>query len=56
MTLDSALKMMLIKSANDIAVAIGEAVGGTQEFDPSNLVAQWGRSGLLDRARAHGLV
>lgn len=36
--------------------AIGEAVGGTQEFDPSNLVAQWGRSGLLDRARAHGLV
>ncbi|KQS64773.1 penicillin-binding protein [Rhizobium sp. Leaf371] len=30
MTLDSALKMMLIKSANDIAVAIGEAVGGSE--------------------------
>lgn len=30
MTLDSALKMMLIKSANDIAVAIGETVGGSE--------------------------
>ncbi len=31
MTLDSALKMLLIKSANDIAVAIAETVGGSQE-------------------------
>jgi D-alanyl-D-alanine carboxypeptidase len=30
MPLDSALKMMLIKSANDIAVAIAEAVGGSE--------------------------
>lgn len=29
-TLDSALKMMLIKSANDIAVAIGETVAGSE--------------------------
>lgn len=29
MTLDSALKMMMVKSANDIAVAVAEAVGGS---------------------------
>ncbi|WP_147181235.1 MULTISPECIES: D-alanyl-D-alanine carboxypeptidase family protein [Alphaproteobacteria] len=29
LTLDSALKILLVKSANDIAVAIGERVGGT---------------------------
>ena len=28
MRLDNALKMMLVKSANDIAMAIGENVGG----------------------------
>ena len=31
MTLDNALKMMLIKSANDIAMAVGENVGGSEE-------------------------
>lgn len=31
MTMDNALKMMLVKSANDMAVAVAEAVGGTQE-------------------------
>ncbi|WP_457581220.1 D-alanyl-D-alanine carboxypeptidase family protein [Ensifer canadensis] len=30
MTLDSALKMMLVKSANDVAVAIAETVGGSE--------------------------
>jgi D-alanyl-D-alanine carboxypeptidase len=30
MTLDNALKMMLVYSANDIAVAISEAVGGSE--------------------------
>lgn len=30
LTLDSALKIMLVKSANDIAVAIGETVGGSE--------------------------
>ncbi len=29
MTLDTALKIMLVKSANDVAVAVGEAVGGS---------------------------
>mgnify|MGYP001024319576 CR=1 FL=1 len=36
--------------------AIGEAVGGSQEFDQTNLVEQWGRSGLLEEARRRGLV
>ena len=31
LTLDNAMKMMLVKSANDIAVAIGENVGGSKE-------------------------
>jgi D-alanyl-D-alanine carboxypeptidase len=31
LTLDSALKILMVKSANDIAVAVAEAVGGTQE-------------------------
>ncbi len=30
MTLDTALKIMLVKSANDVAVAVAEAVGGTE--------------------------
>ena len=29
LTLDNALKMMMVKSANDIAVAVAEAVGGS---------------------------
>lgn len=36
--------------------AIGESVGGTVEFDKTNLVAQWSRSGLVDEARRRGLV
>jgi D-alanyl-D-alanine carboxypeptidase len=31
MTLDTALKMMLVKSANDMAYAVGETVGGSME-------------------------
>jgi len=36
--------------------AIAESLGGSQEFHPTNLVAQWGRVGLLDDARRLGLV
>ena len=32
MTLDNALKMMLIRSANDIAMAVGENVGGSRRL------------------------
>jgi D-alanyl-D-alanine carboxypeptidase len=30
LTVDNALKMMLVKSANDIAMAVGETIGGTE--------------------------
>lgn len=36
--------------------AIAESLGGSVEFDPSNLVVQWGRSGLADEARRRGLI
>lgn len=36
--------------------AIGETLGGSKEFDPSNLEAQWGRTGLLEEARRRGLI
>jgi L-ribulose-5-phosphate 4-epimerase len=36
--------------------AIGEAVGDSREFGQTNLVEQWGRSGLLQEARRRGLV
>ena len=31
MTLDNAIKMMMVKSANDVSVAVGETVSGTEE-------------------------
>ncbi|MCR2273826.1 hypothetical protein NSX50_24535, partial [Salmonella enterica] len=30
MTLDSALKIMMVKSANDVSVAVAESVGGSK--------------------------
>ena len=39
LTLDNALKIMLVKSANDIAVAVGEAVGGQNYPDLMNETA-----------------
>jgi L-ribulose-5-phosphate 4-epimerase len=36
--------------------AIAEGLGGSVEFHPTNLVAQWGRTGLLDEARRLGLI
>lgn len=36
--------------------AIAETLGGSEELHPSNLVAQWSRTGLLDEARRLGLV
>ncbi len=36
LTLDNALKIMLVKSANDIAVAVGEAAGGANYPDAMN--------------------
>lgn len=36
--------------------AIAETLGGSVEFDPSNLAVQWGRTGLADEARRRGLL
>ena len=36
--------------------AIAETLGGSAEVDPTNLEAQWSRSGLVDEARKLGLI
>lgn len=36
--------------------AIAETLGGSVEFDNSNLAVQWGRTGLADEARRRGLI
>lgn len=46
LTLDSALKLLLIKSANDVAVAIAETVGGTTENFVDQMNAQAARLGM----------
>ena len=46
MRLDNALKMMLVKSANDIAMAIGENVGGSQAAFAERMNAEAQRLGM----------
>ncbi len=46
LTLDNALKMLLIKSANDIAVAVAETVGGSEEEFIAMMNAEASRMGL----------
>ncbi|MEZ2131685.1 MULTISPECIES: D-alanyl-D-alanine carboxypeptidase family protein [unclassified Sinorhizobium] len=48
LTLDSALKIMLIKSANDVAMAVGEAIGGTQEAFVTRMNAEAQQLGMTD--------
>ncbi|MFI7666149.1 class II aldolase/adducin family protein [Nocardia sp. NPDC049526] len=36
--------------------AIAETLGGSVDFDNSNLAVQWGRTGLADEARRRGLI
>lgn len=36
--------------------AIAETLGGSKEFDPTNLEVQWARTGLVDEARRLGLI
>lgn len=45
-TLDNALKLLLVKSANDIAVAIAEAVGGSQDAFVARMNAEAARLGM----------
>ncbi len=49
-TLDSALKMLLIKSANDIAVAIGETVAGSEPAFVNLMNAEAKRIGMTSVA------
>jgi D-alanyl-D-alanine carboxypeptidase len=48
LTLDSALKLLLVKSANDVAVAIAETVSGTQENFVLRMNAEAARIGMSD--------
>ncbi|WP_057464629.1 D-alanyl-D-alanine carboxypeptidase family protein [Pseudovibrio sp. POLY-S9] len=56
-TLDNALKMILVKSANDIAVAVAERVGGTEESFISQMNATARRLGMTHTnfVNPHGL-
>jgi len=56
-TLDNALKMMLVKSANDIAVAIAESVSGSVEDFADRMNAEAARLGMADShfVNPHGL-
>ncbi|MEZ2333105.1 D-alanyl-D-alanine carboxypeptidase family protein [Mesorhizobium sp. RCC_202] len=47
MRLDNALKMMLVKSANDIAMAVGENIGGTQAAFADRMNAEAARLGMV---------
>lgn len=46
LTLDSALKLLLVKSANDIAVAISETIAGSQENFVARMNAEAARIGM----------
>ncbi|TPJ23387.1 D-alanyl-D-alanine carboxypeptidase family protein [Mesorhizobium sp. B2-7-2] len=47
MRLDNALKMMLVKSANDIAMAVGENIGGSQAAFAERMNAEAARLGMV---------
>jgi D-alanyl-D-alanine carboxypeptidase len=47
MRLDNALKMMLVKSANDIAMAVGENIGGSQAGFAIRMNAEARRLGMV---------
>lgn len=46
LTLDSALKIMLVKSANDIAVAVAETVGGSEPAFVNRMNAEAAKLGM----------
>lgn len=46
MRLDNALKMMLVKSANDVAMAIGDNLGGSQAAFAARMNAEAARLGM----------
>lgn len=57
LTLDSALKIMLVKSANDVSVAVSEAVGGSEAAFVERMNAEALRIGMTSSRfiNPHGL-
>jgi len=57
LTLDNAIKMMMVKSANDIAVAVAEAVGGSVDGFAAHMNAEAARLGMTRShfVNPHGL-
>ncbi|HEY6632714.1 MAG TPA: D-alanyl-D-alanine carboxypeptidase family protein [Rhizobiaceae bacterium] len=57
LTLDNALKIIMVKSANDISTSIGESVAGSEEAWAARMNAESQRLGMTGShwANAHGL-
>ena len=57
MTVDNALKMIIVRSANDVSVALGEAVAGSEAAFVARMNAEAARLGMADTrfANPHGL-
>ncbi|MGI9350818.1 MAG: D-alanyl-D-alanine carboxypeptidase family protein [Rhizobiaceae bacterium] len=57
MTIETALKIIMVKSANDVAVALGESVGGSEEAFVAFMNAHAKRIGMIDSnfTNPHGL-
>lgn len=57
LTLDTALKIIMVKSANDVATAIGESLAGSQEAFARRMNAEAARLGMSESnfVNAHGL-
>ncbi|WP_421091067.1 D-alanyl-D-alanine carboxypeptidase family protein [Pseudochrobactrum sp. MP213Fo] len=57
MTLDTALKIMLVKSANDVSVAVGESIGGSKAGFIKMMNAEARRIGMFGSnfSNPHGL-
>lgn len=57
LTLDNALKIIMVKSANDVAYAIGESIAGSQSAFAERMNAESRRLGMTDShwVNSHGL-
>lgn len=57
LTLDNALKIIMVKSANDVATAIAESIGGSESAFAARMNAQARRLGMTGThyVNAHGL-
>jgi D-alanyl-D-alanine carboxypeptidase len=57
LTLDNALKILMVKSANDVAMAVGESLGGSQQAFADRMNAEAARLGMTGThwVNPHGL-